>query len=152
MSYLTQPFSQAEKEAEYVDNLSPAERSETMARVHSKNSRPEMTVRRITHAMGYRYRLHRKELPGKPDLVFPSRRKIIFVNGCFWHRHAGCALARLPKSRVNFWIPKLEGNRKRDIRNKRALAKEGWKVLTLWECGLKDIDRLEARIKRFLDA
>jgi len=127
-------------------------RRQTMRAVKSKDTAPEMTVRRITHAMGYRYRLHRKELPGKPDLVFPSRRKVIFVNGCFWHRHVGCALARLPKSRVNFWIPKLEGNRKRDIRNKRALAKEGWKVLTLWECGLKDIDRLEARIKRFLDA
>lgn len=135
-----------------MDNISSSERSEIMARVRSKNSRPEMVVRKLVFAQGYRYRLHVRDLPGCPDLVFRKRGKVIFVHGCFWHRHAGCALARLPKSRVDFWTPKLEGNRKRDQRNKRALAKRGWKMLTIWECQLKDIDLLKATIRRFMDA
>ncbi len=122
-----------------------------MARVRSKNSRPELAVRKIVFAFGYRYRLHARTLPGCPDLVFRPRRKVIFVHGCFWHRHANCILARMPKSRVDFWTTKLEGNRKRDERNKRALAREGWKVLTIWECQLQDAERLAARIRRFLD-
>jgi DNA mismatch endonuclease (patch repair protein) len=122
-----------------------------MARVRSKNSRPELAVRGIVFALGHRYRLHARDLPGCPDLVFRPRRKVIFVHGCFWHRHAGCALARIPKSRIDFWTAKLEGNRKRDERNKRALAREGWKVLIIWECQLRDVARLEARIGRFLD-
>ena len=135
-----------------VDSLSPEERSEIMARVRSKNSRPEMAIRRLVFALGYRYRLHARTLPGCPDLVFRSKRKVIFVHGCFWHRHASCALARMPKSRLDFWIAKLEGNRQRDQKNKRALSREGWKVLTIWECQLNDAVRLEARIRRFLDA
>jgi DNA mismatch endonuclease, patch repair protein len=123
-----------------------------MARVRSKNSRPEMLVRRLVFALGYRYRLHQKNLPGCPDLVFRSRHKVIFVHGCFWHRHSRCALARMPKSRVDFWMPKLEGNKRRDERNKRALARGGWKVLTIWECQLGEIDRLNLVIRRFLDA
>jgi DNA mismatch endonuclease, patch repair protein len=122
-----------------------------MARVRSKNSRPELAVRKIVFKFGYRYRLHARTLPGCPDLVFRPRRKVIFVHGCFWHRHANCILARMPKSRIDFWTTKLEGNRKRDERNKRALAREGWKVLTIWECQLRDAERLEARIRRFLD-
>lgn len=135
-----------------MDALLPAARSKVMARVRSKHTRPELMVRRLTHAMGYRYRLHGNDLPGRPDLVFRSAKKVIFVNGCFWHRHNACALARLPKSRVEFWLPKLEKNRVRDIRNRRALARRGWKVLTVWECQLKDIERLRTRIERFLDA
>jgi DNA mismatch endonuclease (patch repair protein) len=134
-----------------VDSLTPEERSDIMARVRSKNSRPELAVRRIVFALGYRYRLHARALPGCPDLVFRPRRKVIFVHGCFWHRHADCALARIPKSRIDFWTTKLEGNRKRDKRNKRALTREGWKVLTIWECQLRDAARLETRIRRFLD-
>jgi DNA mismatch endonuclease (patch repair protein) len=134
-----------------VDSLTPEERSEIMSRVRSKNSRPELVVRKLVFALGYRYRLHARALPGCPDLVFRPRRRVIFVHGCFWHRHAGCALARIPKSRVDFWTKKLEGNRKRDERNRRALAREGWKVLTIWECQLPDATRLEARIRRFLD-
>jgi DNA mismatch endonuclease (patch repair protein) len=111
-----------------------------------------MVVRKLVFALGYRYRLHRRDLPGCPDLVFPPKRKVIFVHGCFWHRHQNCALARLPKSRLDFWKPKLEGNRQRDEKNKRALNREGWKVLTVWECQLKDSGCLEARIRRFLDA
>jgi DNA mismatch endonuclease, patch repair protein len=122
-----------------------------MARVRSKNSRPEVAVRKIVFALGYRYRLHTRALPGCPDLVFRRRGKVIFVHGCFWHRHANCALARLPKSRSDFWTAKLEGNRNRDKRNKRALVREGWKVLTIWECQLRDASHLEARIRRFLD-
>lgn len=135
-----------------VDSLSPAERSKIMARVQSKNMRPELLVRKLVFALRYRYRLHAKDLPGHPDLVFRRRRKVIFVHGCFWHRHAGCALARMPKSRLDFWEPKLEGNRQRDEKNNEALTREGWKVLTIWECELKDMARVEQRIRRFLDA
>lgn len=135
-----------------MDSVSPARRSEIMARVHSRDTKPEMLVRRLIHGMGYRYRLHVKELPGKPDLVFRPRRKAIFVHGCFWHRHPNCALARLPKSREDFWLPKLEANRQRDIRNERALRAANWSVLTLWECELGDIDKLKNKIKEFLDA
>jgi len=135
-----------------VDSLSPAERSSIMARVRSKNSRPELLVRKVVFGLGYRYRLHAKELPGRPDLVFRKRGKVIFVHGCFWHRHAGCSLARLPKSRLDFWLPKLEGNRKRDRRLKRELAKRGWKVLTVWECQVKNVERLRETVRRFLDA
>ena len=135
-----------------MDSLSPAERSEIMARVRSKNSRPELFVRKLVFRLGYRYRLHAKDLPGQPDIVFRSLRKVILVHGCFWHRHPGCALARVPKSRLEFWLPKLEGNRKRDEKNKRALQRQGWSVLTIWECQLKHSERLTVRIGRFLDA
>lgn len=135
-----------------VDSLSKKERSEIMARVRSKNMRPELVVRKLVFALGYRYRLHARDLPGCPDLVFRPRRKVIFVHGCFWHRHADCALARMPKSRLDFWEPKLEGNRRRDEKNGRALAREGWKVLTIWECQLNGSARVEAKIRRFLDA
>jgi DNA mismatch endonuclease (patch repair protein) len=135
-----------------VDSLSPQERSEIMARVRSKNMRPELMVRKLVFGMGYRYRLHIRELPGCPDLVFRPRRKVIFVHGCFWHRHANCALARLPKSRLDFWEPKLEGNRVRDEKNRRSLKQEGWDVLTVWECQIQDAAGLERRIRRFLDA
>lgn len=106
-----------------MDNLSATERSEIMSRVRSKNSRPEMAVRKLVFALGYRYRLHERDLPGRPDLVFRQRRKVIFVHGCYWHRHAGCALARLPKSRLDFWLPKLEGNRAR--RPQQPIARRG---------------------------
>lgn len=135
-----------------VDSLTPAERSKIMARVRSKDSRPEMVVRKIVFRLGHRYRLHDRALPGCPDLVFRSKHKVIFVHGCFWHRHGNCALARMPKSRLDFWPAKLEGNRKRDIRNKRALSREGWKVLTVWECQIGNTFRLESQIRRFLDA
>jgi DNA mismatch endonuclease (patch repair protein) len=123
-----------------------------MSRVRSKNSRPEMLVRRLVFAAGYRYRLHDKKLPGCPDLVFRGRAKIIFVHGCFWHRHEGCVLARTPKSRLDFWKPKLEANKQRDARNKKQLQRAGWKVLTIWECETKDTERLKRKLRRFLDA
>ena len=135
-----------------VDSVSREKRSEIMALVRSKDTRPEMAVRKLVWSLGYRYRLHRRDLPGCPDLVFSGRRKVIFVHGCFWHRHEGCALARLPKSRLDFWGPKLESNALRDRRNKRALVRQGWKVLTVWECELKNVNRVIGMARRFLDA
>ena len=134
-----------------MDTLTRAQRSAVMSRVRSQNSRPEMFVRRLVFALGYRYRLHVAGMPGRPDLVFRSRRKVIFVHGCFWHRHARCALARLPKSRLEFWLPKLDANKRRDQKNIRALRRKGWAVLTIWECGLGN-PRLPNTIERFLDA
>lgn len=123
-----------------------------MSRVRGRDTKPEMLVRRLTHGMGYRYRLHRRGLPGSPDLVFPSRMKVIFVHGCFWHRHLdpGCKLARLPKSKLDFWGPKLETNRERDERNLVLLAELGWDVLVIWECQTKNREELQTRIGEFL--
>lgn len=135
-----------------MDTVSPQRRSEIMARVRSRDTAPELIVRRLVHGMGYRYRLHQRNLPGCPDLVFAARRKAIFVHGCFWHRHSRCALARLPKSRKKFWIEKLEANRLRDSRNLRALRREGWKVLTVWECQIERAEEVKEKIRRFLDA
>jgi len=123
-----------------------------MSRVRGRDTKPEMLVRRLTHGMGYRYRLHRRGLPGSPDLVFPSRMKVVFVHGCFWHQHLdpGCKLARLPKSKLDFWGPKLETNRERDERNLVLLAELGWDVLVIWECQTKNREELQARIGEFL--
>lgn len=131
-------------------------RSAQMARVRGKDTKPEMVVRRLVHAMGYRYRLHRKDLPGKPDLVFPGLRKIIQVNGCFWHQHPdpACRRARIPKTRREFWVPKLEGNARRDIENERALRKLGWDVLVVWECETIPSRReeLAGKLEEFLES
>jgi DNA mismatch endonuclease, patch repair protein len=135
-----------------VDTLTPAERSAIMARVRSKDSKPELIVRKMLYAMGYHYRLHAKELPGKPDIVFRQRRKAIFVHGCFWHRHESCSLARLPKSRLEFWIPKLEKNRERDRQIRTLLKKLHWRTLTIWECEIDNPIRIQNKIRRFLDA
>lgn len=136
-----------------MDTLTSKQRSERMSRVRGANTKPEWIVRRLVHGMGYRYRLHSLDLPGKPDLVFAGRRKILFVHGCFWHRHSDpkCPLARLPKSRLDFWLPKLEGNRKRDRRDEKRLRDLGWGVMVVWECQLKNENRLAARVGRFLE-
>lgn len=122
-----------------------------MSRIGAKDTGPEMVVRRFVHAMGYRYRLHDPSLPGKPDLVFRSRHKVIFVHGCFWHRHndSACKLARLPKSRSEFWLPKLETNVARDRRNQEKLRTLGWEVLVIWECQLKERALLKSQIESF---
>lgn len=135
-----------------ADTLTPKERSERMSRVRGKDTKPEMIVRRLVHSMGYRYRLHRRDLPGTPDLVFPRLKKVIFVHGCFWHRHPdpNCKLARMPKSRLSFWKPKLEGNRERDLRHQKELAKLGWNVLILWECETQDMVVLKKKITKYL--
>lgn len=129
-----------------ADTLTTEERSERMRLVKGEDTKLEMVVRRLAHELGYRYRLHCSDLPGKPDLVFRPRRKVIFVHGCFWHLHKGCPNNRLPKSRVDFWKPKLESNKKRDTRNKTKLSRMGWTYLVIWECETKDIETLEARI------
>ena len=133
-----------------MDTLSPLERSERMGRVRSKNTKPELAVRRLVDSLGRRYQLHRTDLPGCPDLVFPRRKKVIFVHGCYWHRHGGCPNARLPKSRLDFWQPKLEANAVRDGRNARRLRAKGWGVMVIWECQVKNAAALANRIKRFL--
>ncbi|MHB0974064.1 MAG: very short patch repair endonuclease [Thiobacillus sp.] len=135
-----------------VDTLTPSERSTRMSRVRAKDTKPELLARRLVHSMGYRYRLHRRDLPGCPDIVFPRRRKVIFVHGCFWHRHGkDCPLTRWPKSRMEFWRPKLEANRARDKRVQRELGALGWKYLVVWECELRDKESLAMKIREFLD-
>lgn len=134
-----------------MDNLTPQERSNQMRLIRSGDTKPELCVRRLVHSLGYRYRLHRPELPGKPDLVFPSRRKIIFVHGCFWHGHK-CKLGRVPKSNVEYWVNKIERNRNRDRNTLRRLRKLNWTCLTIWECSLHDERKLAERIKRFLES
>ncbi|MBX5111983.1 DNA mismatch endonuclease Vsr [Rhizobium lentis] len=136
------------------DTLDPQARSERMSRIRSKDSKPELVVRRLVHGMGFRYRLHRKDVPGKPDLVFGSRKKVIFVHGCFWHRHAdsSCKLARLPKSRLDFWLPKLERNAVRDAENSARIEALGWDEMVVWECEVSksNLPVLSDRIRKFL--
>src|SRR5919109_4870578 len=117
-----------------MDSISAARLSANMSRIRSKDTKPEMLIRRMLHALGYRYSLHRRDLPGAPDLVFPSRKKVILVHGCFWHQHTGCIDGRLPKSREGYWLPKLLRNVKRDRRNIGRLRRGGWKVIKVWEC------------------
>jgi DNA mismatch endonuclease (patch repair protein) len=135
-----------------VDSLSEAERSERMSHVRGRDTKPEMLVRRLVHRMGFRYRLHERRLPGAPDLVFKSRRKVIFIHGCFWHRHSdpSCKLARMPKSKLDFWQTKLEGNRARDARNQSDLDAMGWRYLVVWECELRHREQLENKLLAFL--
>lgn len=123
-----------------------------MRRIRSKDTSPEMVVRRLVHGMGFRYRLHVQKLPGRPDLVFPRLKKIIQVQGCFWHQHSGCPQSHIPKSRIEYWRPKLTSNKRRDRNNDRALREEGWEVLTLWECELKNSAILSERLVQFLTA
>jgi len=136
-----------------MDTLTTIERSERMSRIRGKDTRVELRVRRIVHALGYRYRLHDRDLPGNPDLVFKGRRKVIFVHGCFWHRHPDpeCKLARMPKSRLDFWDPKLSSNRERDQRAEARLREMGWQSLVVWECESRHIEQLENMITAFLD-
>ena len=113
-------------------------RSRNMAAIKSKNTKPEIEVRKILHEMGYRFRLHRKDLPGNPDIVLPKYKTAIFVNGCFWHQHEGCKYACLPKTKTDFWKKKLEGNKKRDKVKQSQLNELGWKIINVWECEIKD--------------
>lgn len=135
-----------------ADTLNTVARSERMSRIKGADTGPELRVRSLIHRLGFRFRLHRKDLPGRPDIVLPKHRVVVFVHGCFWHRHeaATCKLARWPKSRLSFWKPKLEANRERDLRNEEALRQLGWRVLTVWECELKDEQRVSAMIRSFV--
>jgi DNA mismatch endonuclease (patch repair protein) len=134
-----------------MDTFTPNERSRVMRQVRGRDTGPEMVVRRLVHSMGFRYRLHCRELPGNPDLVFPSRRKIIFVHGCFWHGHACRSGRNRPSSNTGYWIPKLERNKARDRANRKQLKRLGWDVLVVWECQLKRAGGIAARILRFLE-
>ncbi len=132
-------------------NYPTAATSKAMAANRHKDTKPEMVVRRLVHSMGYRYRLHRKDLPGKPDMVFPSRKKVIEVRGCFWHRHPGCKLAYMPKTRVGFWSRKFDANVARDAANVIALENQGWRVLIVWECDIRRGTVSIDELKSFLD-
>ena len=133
-----------------MDRVSPEARSANMRAIRSKGMKPELAVRRLVHAMGYRYRLHRHELPGRPDMVFPGRRKVIFVHGCFWHQHPDCKLAHRPRSNLEYWGPKLHRNQERDSEHRARLAELGWDVLVIWECEVDASDGLSDRICDFL--
>ncbi|MCW5978616.1 MAG: DNA mismatch endonuclease Vsr [Bryobacteraceae bacterium] len=133
-----------------MDTLSPAERSAVMRRVRSVDTTPEMVIRRLVHSMGFRYRLHRSDLPGKPDLVFPRLNRVIFVHGCFWHGHRCRAGRNRPSSNIEYWLPKLDRNANRDRRNRMKLRHAGWRVLVVWECQIKDKTALHDKLARFL--
>ncbi|HHZ91751.1 TPA: DNA mismatch endonuclease Vsr [Candidatus Poribacteria bacterium] len=134
-----------------TDIFSKQKRSQIMSRIRSKGSAPEMLVRRVIHRLGYRFRLHVKNLPGKPDLVLKRHKLIVLVNGCFWHRHQGCKRSTTPKSNQEYWIPKFEGNVTRDLKNQKALREMGWRVETIWECETKDWNKLTARLSEVFD-
>lgn len=137
------------RENHQVDTRTPEQRSRIMRAVQTANTGPELLIRRLLHGMGYRYRLHVKQLPGRPDLVFPSRRRAILVHGCFWHGHA-CAKGRLPKSRLEYWGPKIEANKRRDADVLRRLEEGGWQTLVVWQCETRDLQTLGERLCKFL--
>lgn len=132
-----------------ADRISKEHRSWNMSRIQGKDTGPEKKVRSLLHRMGYRFRLHRKDLPGKPDIVLPKYKAVIFVHGCFWHRHKGCRLAYTPKSRKEFWKKKFEDTMLRDVRNKKLLKRQNWKVLVIWECQTRNLQMLAKRLSRF---
>ena len=136
--------------AQMRDRLTKERRSWNMSRIRAKDTTPEKRVRSLLHRMGYRFRLHRKDLPGNPDIVFVSRRVALFVHGCFWHRHQGCKNCTTPTNRRKFWTDKLEGNRSRDQRTRRALHALGWRTFVLWECQTKDPRKLNKATERFV--
>ena len=139
-----------------TDIMTPEARSELMSRIRAKDTKPERYVRSLVHAMGYRFRLHRRDLPGTPDMVFPGRRKVIFVHGCFWHLHddPSCKLARIPDSNQDYWRPKLQKNRERDSVHRAKLEALDWQVLAIWECQIRrrNPEPLREQVRLFLDA
>lgn len=135
-----------------VDHLTPEKRSWNMSKIKSGNTKPEMIVRSMLHRMGYRFRLHRKDLPGKPDIVLPKYNTVIFVHGCYWHRHKGCKYAYNPKSRIDCWQNKFKSNVERDKKNRITLEKLGWNVKVIWECETKESKGLQKKIAFFLDS
>lgn len=133
-----------------MDRISPDRRSDNMRAIRGRDTKPELLLRRMLHRLGYRYRLHARDLPGSPDIIFRSRRKVIFVHGCFWHSHPGCPKAYRPKTRVEFWTEKLERNRQRDAEVETALHALGWSSLVVWECEAVDSEHLRNRVMDFL--
>lgn len=135
-----------------MDSLSPKERSENMRRIRSRNTSPEKKVKYLLQSLRFKFRSHVRNLPGRPDFVFEKRRKALFVHGCFWHFHRRCNIGRIPKSRLEYWIPKLIRNKQRDAVTRRRLRQAGWMVFTIWECQLQDFVGARRRIKEFLGA
>ncbi len=133
-----------------ADRFSERQRSYVMSRVSSKNTKPEIFIRRSLHRLGYRFRIHVPDLTGRPDVVLPKFRSLIFVNGCFWHRHRGCSKATTPRTNQSFWMDKFERNKRRDRRNYEILRKAGWKVLLVWECELKNEERRQKTMSRLV--
>ena len=133
-----------------MDTISKQHRSWNMSRIQAKNTKPEVIVRSMIHGWGFRFSLHRKDLPGKPDIILPKYGIAVFVHGCFWHRHPRCKFAYTPKSRLEFWQKKFDSNTKRDRRNRRQLRKLGWEVVVVWECQTKNASKLEAVLERKL--
>jgi len=134
-----------------TDVFSKVKRSEIMRKIKGANTVPEMLVRSMIHRMGYRFRLHSKELPGRPDIVLPKHRKVIFVNGCFWHRHYRCNRATLPDTNKTFWEKKIDRNVERDKEVRKKLRAQGWKVLTIWQCQIKNPTKMRRKIESFLE-
>lgn len=132
-----------------MDNRTKESRSRLMSRIGSKHTKPELAVRSLLHSIGYRFRLHRKGLPGKPDIVFISRKKAIFVHGCYWHGH-GCKIGKPPKSNLEFWLPKIARNRARDAEKRSELEQIGWQVEEVWQCEVKDSQSLAKKLAKFL--
>jgi len=132
-----------------VDTLSPEGRSRLMSKIKGSNTKPELVVRSLLHRLGFRFRLHRRDLPGTPDIVLPKHQAVIFVNGCFWHRHT-CKAGHVPKSRESYWAPKLDKTQSRDARNQAELVAQGWRVKVIWECEVTEIEALTQTIREFL--
>lgn len=133
-----------------VDRITPEHRSWNMSRIRNRDTKPELIVRSLLHRMGYRFRIHRKDLPGKPDIVLPKYRTVIFVHGCFWHRHSNCRFAYNPKSRIEFWNNKFSANVIRDTTTRSILCALGWNVIVIWECEVSDESQLAKNIRRQL--
>lgn len=150
----TRPFTAVRNEAgvnRTLDHLSPELRTRHMRGIRRQHTKPELVVRRLAHAMGFRFRLHRKDLPGSPDLVFPRYRKAIFVHGCFWHGHEGCRYGTVPKTRTEWWLAKLANNRSRDARAVERLSDLAWTSMTIWECETRRPEGLSERIAAFIE-
>jgi DNA mismatch endonuclease, patch repair protein len=133
-----------------MDSLSKAQRSWNMSRIRGKNTKPEIIIRSLLHRLGYRFRLNRKDIPGKPDITLPKCKTVIYVHGCFWHRHEGCKLAYTPKSNPRFWEAKFKKNRERDLQVQKALLTSDWNPVVIWECELREMERLESRLQETL--
>lgn len=131
-----------------ADHLTSEKRSWNMSLIRSANTKPEIIVRKLLHSLGYRFRLHKKDLPGKPDIVLKKYKTVIFVHGCFWHQHKGCKRSNIPKSNRAYWKPKLEHNIRKDAQHKRELKKLGWKTIIVWECEIKNLEKLRKAISK----
>jgi len=136
-----------------MDSITKLQRSKNMSSIKSKNTKPELIIRKLLHSKGYRYKIHDKKLPGKPDIVMAKRRVVVNVHGCYWHYH-GCSRSNIPKTQTGYWVDKLENNKRRDFQNKRKLKKLGWRVIDVWECTLKkkNLEKTFNKLERLIAA